>query len=169
MNTKRLLLTALALGLPLARPALAAAPQSAPAQAAPQSTAAQWKAEGLSTATYVILAPEIQGNTNLVSGEQLQSVLKAMKTDSGGAIKRRYSGATIVADPNTPGAIKVTPVLFAPASLLPWATLNVQLLLDFPGGGRVVLNGDRLSVLTVYGHGGDAANFLFDGVASKLP
>lgn len=166
MNTKRLFLTALALSLPLGPAALAAAPQ---AQSAAASARASWTAERLSRATFVVLAPEIQGNKNLVTGDQLSTVLTAMKNDSAAAIKRRYPGATIATDPNMPGAIRVTPVLYAPSALVPWATMSGQWRMDFPEGGRVLLNGDRLNVLTVYGHGGDAANFVFDGVARKLP
>lgn len=162
MTTVRRILTVLALSLPAA-PALAAAPPAA------QATSPAARAERLSRATYVILAPEVQGNKSLISGDQFSSLIVALRNDSGAAIKRRYPGAAIVTDPNTPGAVRVTPVLFAPSALVPWATMGAQLRLDFPEGGRLVVNGDRLSVLSVYGHASDAANFLFDGVARKLP
>lgn len=134
---------------------------AAPAQAAPLS--ALWSAPTLAAATYVILEPRIEGNPNLVTGEQRAGILAAMKRDSAGAIKRHYPKATIVDDPQTPGAIKVTPVLVTPAALLPWAKLTASLHFDL-GGQRVTLN-DEFGLLTLWQQQADAANY--SGVAPE--
>ncbi|MDP9763211.1 hypothetical protein [Deinococcus enclensis] len=155
------LLTALALTVPAALPGAGAAP--AASAAADLMTRAR-----LAQATYVIQAPEIRGNPNLLNGEQRETILRAMKTDSGAAIKRRYPQATITTDGATPNAIRVTPILITPGALLPWLSMGAQLQLDFPEGRRVILS-ESHSVLTVYQHQADAANFVFDSLSQKLP
>lgn len=155
------LLTALALTVPAALPGAGAAP--AASAAADLMTRAR-----LAQATYVIQAPEIRGNPNLLNGEQRETILRAMKTDSGAAIKRRYPQATITTDGATPNAIRVTPILITPGALLPWLSMGAQLQLDFPEGRRVILS-ESHSVLTVYQHQADAANFVFDSLSKKLP
>lgn len=158
------LLTALALSVPAALPGAGAAAPAAPAtSAADLMTRAR-----LAQATYVIQAPEIRGNPNLLNGEQRETILRAMKTDSGAAIKRRYPQATIATDGAAPNAIRVTPILITPGALLPWLSMGAQLQLDFPEGRRVILS-ESHSVLTVYQHQADAANFVFDSLSKKLP
>ncbi|WP_227978436.1 hypothetical protein [Deinococcus terrestris] len=130
--------------------------------------ATSWNARTLSTARYAILAPQIQGNPNLLSAEQRAGILAAMGRDSAGAIKRRYPGATIVADPNTPGVIKVSPVLVAPGALVPWAKLTARLDFDLPAGRRVTVQ-DQFGLLTLWQHQHDAANFLYDQLVQRLP
>ena len=125
-------------------------------------------AAALSAATYVILDPRIEGNANLITGEQQAGVLAAMKRDSAGAITRRYPNAKIAADVNTPGAIKVTPVLIAPGSLTPWAKMSAQLNLDLADGNRISLV-DSFNVLTLWQKGPEAANYAYDVLASKMP
>lgn len=155
------LLTALALSVPAALPGAGAAAPAAPA--ADLMTRAR-----LAQATYVIQAPEIRGNPNLLNGEQRETILRAMKTDSGAAIKRRYPQATVTTDGAAPNAIRVTPILITPGALLPWLSMGAQLQLDFPEGRRVILS-ESHSVLTVYQHQADAANFVFDSLSKKLP
>lgn len=139
-----------------------------PAQAGAPSAASTWSAAVLANAKYVILAPRIEGNPNLVTGEQRAAILDAMKRDSAGAIKRRYPNATIVTDPQTPDAVKVTPVLTAPKALVPWAKLTAHLYFDLGEGQRVAVN-DQFGLLTLWQHQGDAANYVYDRLAGKLP
>ncbi|MFC4427517.1 hypothetical protein [Deinococcus navajonensis] len=135
---------------------------------AQQNVPASWNAQRLSAATYVILDPEIQGNPNLITGEQRAGVLRAMRKDSGDAIKRRYPNATITTDASAPNVIRVSPVLVAPAALLPWSKLTARLTFALPEGSRVVMN-EQHTLLTVWQHQTDAANFVFDRLAQKLP
>ncbi|MFD1730110.1 hypothetical protein ACFSC4_01735 [Deinococcus malanensis] len=103
---------------------------------AQQGTPPSWNAQRLSSATYLILDPEIRGNPNLISGDQRQGVLKAMRKDSGDAIKRRYPKATITTDPKAAGVIRVSPELVAPGALLPWGKLTARLTFALPEGLR---------------------------------
>ncbi|MEW6422235.1 MAG: hypothetical protein AB1511_11005 [Deinococcota bacterium] len=135
------------------------------AQSAPLGTS--WSAPALAVAKYVILEPRIEGNPNLVTGEQRAGILAAMKRDSAGAIQRHYPKATIVNDPQTPGAIKVTPVLVAPAVLLPWAKLTASLHFDL-GGQRVTLN-NEFGLLTLWQQQAEAANYVYNELVKKLP
>lgn len=159
------LLTALALSVPAALPGAGAAAPAAPAASAAADLMTRAR---LAQATYVIQAPEIRGNPNLLNGEQRETILRAMKTDSGAAIKRRYPQATVTTDETAPNAIRVTPILITPGALLPWLSMGAQLQLDFPEGRRVILS-ESHSVLTVYQHQADAANFVFDSLSKKLP
>lgn len=156
----RLSLAALLLGL-TAAPAGAAAPT------------ATWSADRLSRAQYVILAPRIEGDPKILKGEQWAGILGAMRRDSGGAIKRRYPGATILTGESDPGggaagAIRVTPVLVAPSALVPWAKVSARLDFDLPAGGRVSLN-DSFGLLTLWQQQGEAANYVYDALARRLP
>ena len=138
--------------------------QSAPVQA-------QINLSQLATGKYVILAPQVQGNVTILNEQDRGQVLEAMKRDSAGAIKRRYPNATIVTDPAQaaqPDVIRVTPVLVAPPNLLPWSKLSAGLNFDLAGGQRVVVNGDY-SIMSVWAHRFDAANFVYDGLLKKLP
>lgn len=143
---------------------------SLPAQAAAptQPPRAIWAASTLASAKYVILDPRIEGNPNIVSGEQRAGILAAMKRDSAGAIKRRYPSATIVTDPQTPGAVRVTPVLVTPRALVPWAKLTARLQFDLGGGQQVVLD-DQFGLLTLWQQQAQAANFLYDELVKRLP
>ncbi|ADY26012.1 conserved hypothetical protein, precursor [Deinococcus proteolyticus MRP] len=127
-----------------------------------------WGGVNPATATYVILSPQVNGNRSLVSAGDYQTVVKALANDSAGAIKRRYPGATIATDPNTAGAIQVTPILTAPSALLPWAKFSAALSLKLPSG-RTVNVRQNFGVLEVYNHRADAANYIFDQLAKQLP
>lgn len=127
-----------------------------------------WTRQRLSQATYLILPPQIQGNQALISPEQRGGVLRAMHKDSGDALRRRYPDVKITRDAAASGAIRVTPVLTAPAALVPWAKLKVSLTFDLPGGGQVVL-GETTSLLTLVRQGPNAANYAFDQIARRLP
>ncbi|GHF97930.1 hypothetical protein GCM10017783_07290 [Deinococcus piscis] len=129
---------------------------------------ANWGGINPATATYVILSPQISGNRSLVSAGDYQTVVKALATDSAGAIKRRYPKATIATDPATPGAIRVTPSLTAPGALLPWAKFSAGLSLKLPSG-QVVNVQQNFGVLEVYNHRANAANYIFDQLAKQLP
>ncbi|MBB5233150.1 hypothetical protein [Deinococcus budaensis] len=158
-------LTPLALPLLLAGAAL---PGLAQAGAPAAQKNAAWNAQTLANAKYVILPARIEGNANLVSAEQRAGILGAMQRDSGGAIKRRYPGATILTDPQTPGAIRVTPILVAPGALLPWAKLTARLHFDLAGGQRVSVQ-DQFGLITLWQHQAEAANYLYNELAKKLP
>ncbi|GAA5512033.1 hypothetical protein Dcar01_00747 [Deinococcus carri] len=151
--------------------ALPALAQATPAQTTPAQNAqlgAAWSAPTLANATYVILDPRIEGNPNIISGDQRTGILAAMKRDSAGAIKRHYPNAIIADNPQTPGAIKVTPVLQTPNALVPWAKLTAALHFDLASGQRVTLN-DQFGLLTLWQHQAEAANFLYDQLAKRLP
>ena len=141
---------------------------SAPAFAQTPAVPAAWNAAALSSATYVILDPKIEGNANLISGDQQAGVLAAMKRDSAGAIVRHYPNAKIASDLNTPNAIKVTPIISAPSSLVPWAKMSAKMNLQLPDGNQVSLVED-FSVLMLWQQQSNAANFAFDQLAKKMP
>ncbi|WP_027461301.1 hypothetical protein [Deinococcus murrayi] len=148
----------------LALTALLAAPL-APARA---QAATAWSAQSLATARFVILPPQIQGNPNLISAEQQAALLAAMSRDSAGALKRRYPGASIVADARAPGVIKVSPVLVAPNALVPWAKLTARLDFELPEGQRVTVQ-DHFGLLTLWQQQHEAANFVYDQLVRRLP
>ena len=133
-----------------------------------QSVPVNWNGSSLSSATYVILDPQIQGNPNAVSAQQRQGVLEAMKRDSAGAIKRRYPNAVIATDPATPGAVQVRPVLVTPSVLAPWNKLTAQLEFRLPAGNNVILKQD-FGVLTLWQKQAEAANYMYDVLAQRLP
>lgn len=133
-----------------------------------QSVPVNWNGSSLSSATYVILDPQIQGNPNAVSAQQRQGVLEAMKRDSAGAIKRRYPNAVIATDSATPGAVQVRPVLVTPSVLAPWNKLTAQLEFRMPAGNNVILKQD-FGVLTLWQKQSEAANYMYDVLAQRLP
>lgn len=135
----------------------------------PQPTlSANWNSARLSSATYVILDPQMLGNPNLVSDSDRGSVLDAMRRDSAGALKRRYPGATISRDLNDAQAIRVTPILVTPGSLLPWLKLTARLDFALPEGNRVTVVQD-FGMWTVWQHQAEAANYVYDQLALRLP
>ncbi|WP_415789441.1 hypothetical protein [Deinococcus saxicola] len=138
------------------------------AQAQPSAALpAAWTGARLATATYVILDPQMVG-PNLLGGSDQTSVLDAMRRDSGNALKRRYPGATISTDAATAGAIRVIPVLNTPSALLPWLKLTARLDLTLPEGGKVSL-AQEFTLWDVYQHRAEAANFVYDQLALRLP
>lgn len=167
-----LALTLTALGLaPLA---LAGAPmaQTAPAPAAPAAAApapanpAQlWTQASLQAATYVVLPPTLDGNLGLLSPDQQASVLAAMGRDLQGAMMRKYPAAHFVTDAATPGVIALHPVLTVPGSF--FGSFQAKLELSQKGSNAVVQS--TFGVLEVYAHQADAANYVFDRLAVKLP
>jgi hypothetical protein len=131
-------------------------------------TAPTWTNAGLSSATYVILEPRVEGNINLVGVDQRRSILEAMKRDSAGAISRRYPAAKMATDAATPGAIRVTPTFIAPRSLVPWAKLGGRLDFELPGGQKMSAREDfGISILVQ--KRSEFVNFMYDTVAKKLP
>ncbi|WP_291425191.1 hypothetical protein [Deinococcus sp.] len=136
--------------------------------ASAQNPPAFWNTASLSGATYAVLDPKVEGNPNIVSKQQLDGIVAALRRDSAGAIKRRYPNAVIATDVNAPNTIKVTPVLTTPAALAPWAKMNVRMELQFPDSNRVVV-GDNFSVLTLWQQGANAANYAYDQLTRKLP
>lgn len=143
--------------------------QQQPAQPQGQQPVQTLNRERLQSATYVILPPVVQGNTNLVSGDQLKEVLAAMSRDSAGALKRRYPNAQFTEDMNAPNVIRVTPLMVAPSALVPWATLRSQLTLQDSVTGQQLVSKGSYGLLTVYNHRADAANFVFDQLTQQLP
>ncbi len=143
---------------------------AAPAQSPPAQTTVQpaaWTNADLQAATYVVLAPSLEGNPGALSADQQKSVLVAMQHDLQGAILRKYPTAKFVTDASTPGAISLRPVLTVPGSLLPWNSFQARVELSQNGGNAVIK--DNFGVLEVYQHQADAANYLFDRLVSKLP
>lgn len=175
---KRALLgLSLAASLPLtASLALAAPPQApvqvpgAPAQVGSPTAStlpAQWTRARLEGASYTLSAPRWEGKTGLVSAEQEKAILEALSRDAAGALTRRYPGAKVLSAP-AEGAILVTPVLLAPDSLLPWSPMGVRLDFALPSGEKVSLR-EGFTVMALYQHGIQAANFAYDQVAKRLP
>ena len=127
-----------------------------------------WTHEAMAQATYLILPPQVQGNQNLISAEQRQGVLRALRKDSGDAILRRYPKGRVIHEGAATGAVRVTPVLTSPAALVPWAKLSVSLTFDLPDGGQMVMN-EPFGLMTLVQRGPDAANYAFDQIARRLP
>ena len=115
----------------------------------------------------MVLAPSLEGTPSALSPDQQKSVLSAMQRDLQGAMLRRYPGAKFVTDASMPGVISLRPVLVVPASLLPWNSFQARVELNRSGSSAVIR--DNFGVLEVYGHQSDAANYLFDKLANKLP
>ncbi|WP_309572259.1 hypothetical protein [Deinococcus sp.] len=116
----------------------------------------------------MILNPQIQGNPALISDSQQQGVLRAMRKDSGDALKRHYPQATVVWGTPGPAIIRVTPILNAPSALQPSSKLSVSLTFDLPEGSRVVMV-ESFGLVTLWRRGSEAANYAFDRVAHRLP
>lgn len=129
---------------------------------------AAWTHDRLSQATFVIADPEIRGNAGLVNDSQRAGILKAMRKDSGDALKRRYPRAVLATGSGTTAAIRVTPVMEAPSALRPWSALTASLTFDLPEGATVIVK-QRFSVLTLWQQGSGAANYAFDQIARRLP
>ena len=109
----RSLAVLLALGLPVTALAEPVAVQSKPVQATQARSApglpasglpgsGLWTHAGLQAATYVVLAPSLEGTPSALSPDQQKSVLSAMQRDLQGAMLRRYPGAKFVTDASTP-------------------------------------------------------------------
>ncbi|NTY01594.1 hypothetical protein [Deinococcus sp. JMULE3] len=124
-------------------------------------------AQQLATATYVILDPVIEGNQNLVSADQRQSILAAMRRDSGGALKRRYPQATIAATP-TANAIQVRPVFVAPNALLPWNKLGARLEFQTAQGQTYAVS-DTFGISVLLRYRAEFVNYMYDQLATRLP
>lgn len=133
-------------------------------------TPPSWNNATLSTATYVVLEARVEGNPSIVSQEQLNSVLAAVKRDTAGAIKRRYPAATI-AEPGptgtVPGAIVVQPTFTTPANLLPWSKMSLRYDLTLPDGTVALVN--TFTVLELYQRSWDAMNYAGDRTLAQLP
>ena len=169
MKTSRLrfLPTPFLLTAALLLPGLAAAqtPPAPSTQSVPGS--ALWTQATLQAATYVVLPATLEGNAKLLNADQQKIILDAMQRDSQNALHRKYPAASFAGDPNLPGVIVVHPVWTVPASLLPWNSFQARLELN-QGGNRAVV-ADSFGVLDVWQHQADAANYVFDRVAKKLP
>ncbi|WP_407569765.1 hypothetical protein [Deinococcus altitudinis] len=154
----------------IAAPAATTPAPATPAPVTPGQTAAKpatWTNADLQAATYVVLAPSLEGNPGALSADQQKSVLVAMQHDLQGAVLRKYPTAKFVTDASTPGVITLRPVLTVPGSLLPWNSFQARVELSQNGGNAVVQ--DNFGVLEVYQHQADAANYLFDRLVGKLP
>ncbi len=170
--TLALTLTALGLapltlaGVPLAPAAPSPAPVApAPVAPAPTNPAQLWTQASLKAATYVVLPPTLDGNLGLLSPDQQTSVLAAMGRDLQGAMLRKYPAARFVTDAATPGVIALHPVLTVPGSF--FGSFQAKLELSQKGSNAVVQS--TFGVLEVYAHQADAANYVFDRLAVKLP
>lgn len=155
---------------PQTTPAQTMPAQTAPAQTTPAQTTIQpsnWTHADLQAATYVVLAPSLEGTPGTLSADQQKSVLVAMQHDLQGAVLRKYPTARFVTDASTPGVITLRPVLTVPGSLWPWNNFQARVEMGQNGGKAVVQ--DNFGVLEVYNHQADAANYLFDRLVGKLP
>jgi hypothetical protein len=132
-----------------------------------QNTAATSR-ERLQAAVYVVLPGVIQGNANLISKDQQVAMVAAIAHDSVNALKRRYPGAQIVSDANTPGAIKLIPVLVAPGALVPWASVGAQWTLKVPGQPDLTVK-QNFNLFEAYSHKNETFNYMYDKVAGQLP
>ena len=124
-----------------------------------------WTQVSLQAATYVVLPPTLDGNLGLLSPDQQKSVLAAMGRDLQGAMLRKYPAARFVTDAATPGVIALHPVLTVPGSF--FGSFQAKLELSQSGSNAVVQS--TFGVLEVYAHQADAANYVFDRLAVKLP
>lgn len=164
--------------LALSAPALAQG-TSAPQTAAPQTPVTQisgtptpvtqpaWTRASLQAATYMVLAPALEGHPEALKADQQKSVLTAMQHDLQGAVTRKYPNAKFVTDANTPGVIKLRPVLVVPATLGFFDRFQARVEFAQNGGNAVVQ--DNFGVFEVFTHGANAANYLFDKLVGKLP
>ncbi|WP_161881607.1 hypothetical protein [Deinococcus alpinitundrae] len=144
-------------------------PTSAPpVEATSTAASGPLSRERLQTATYIILPPVVQGNASLIGGSDMQSVLGAMSRDSQGALHRRYPGAHFTTDASMPGVVRVTPQMQAPSALVPWANIGARWVFQAQGAPDLVLQ-QNFSLWTVYLHRAEAANFVFDQLAQRLP
>ena len=151
---------------PLSAAALPAAQPSPSAQ--PTPAAGPLGRDRLQGATFVILTPVIQGNFSLVGGSDQAAIVAAMMRDSAGALKRHYPNAKFASDPALPGAVRVTPQMLAPSALVPWANIGARWIIQAQGAPDLVLQ-QNFSLWTVYLHRAEAANFVFDQLAQRLP
>lgn len=150
------------------QPAPAPPTPTPPAKAASSVASGPLSRERLQTATYIILPPVVQGNASLIGGSDMQAVLGAMSRDSQGALHRRYPSARFTTDANLPGVVRVTPQMQAPGALVPWANIGARWVFQAQGTPDLVLQ-QNFSLWTVYLHRADAANFVFDQLAQRLP
>ncbi len=114
------------------------------------------------------MPPVIQGNASLLGGSDMAAVMAAMSRDSAGALKRHYPGARFSADATTPGVIRVIPQMLAPSALVPWANIGARWTFQSQDAPDLVLQ-QEFSLWTVYLHRAEAANFVFDQLAQRLP
>lgn len=131
------------------------------------ASSATWSNVHLSQAQYVVTAAKVHGSPSSVSNEQIKSVVRAMKNDAAGALKRRYPKATIL-NTTTSQAIVVTPALFVPSGLWPWSTVELHMTFRMPTGKQYRLR-QKFGVLELWNHSYNAANFAFDELAKRLP
>jgi hypothetical protein len=126
-----------------------------------------WTQASLQGATFVVLAPTLDGRVALLSPDQQKSVLEAMQRDVQAAVLKKYPAATFVTDAATPGIITLHPVLTVPDALLPWSNFQARIELSQSGQNAVIK--DTFGVFEVYQHQADAANYVFGKLAQKLP
>ena len=122
----------------------------------------------LQSAVFVVMPGVIQGNASLISKDQQIAMVAAIAHDSVNALKRRYPGAQIATDANTPGAIKLIPVLVAPGALVPWASVGAQWTLKAPGQPDLTVS-QKFNLFEAYSHKDETFNYMFDKVAGQLP
>ncbi len=115
------------------------------------------------------MPPQVQGNTNIVSADQLKEIVAAMSRDSINALKRRYPAAQVSQDVNAANVVRVTPVMVAPNALVPWASVQGQLILQDSVTGQQLVSRGSYGLLDVYNHRADAANYVFDQLVQQLP
>ncbi len=155
--------------LSAALPATQPTPSAQPSPSAqPTPAAGPLGRDRLQSATFVILTPVIQGNFSLVGGSDQAAIVAAMMRDSAGALKRHYPNAKFASDPALPGAVRVTPQMLAPSALVPWANIGARWIIQAQGAPDLILQ-QNFSLWTVYLHRAEAANFVFDQLAQRLP
>jgi hypothetical protein len=161
--------------LPAAAPAAApVTPPATPAPAAPAQTApvqapgtAPWGQTDLQAATYVLLAPGIDGDVKRLNPDEQKMVIGIMQQGLQAAVQKKYPAARFVSDPATPGVIALHPVLTVPQNLS--FSSQFQARVELSQGGQNAVVQDTFSVLELYFHQKSAGDFVFGRLANKLP
>lgn len=119
-------------------------------------------------AQYIILPPRIEGKPEGLTAQQRTIVLKSMRHDLAGSLKRRYPKATVVTTPEGRDVIRVTPVVQAPKVLLPWGRLDLKLIFERKNGQQLLVK-EQFTLLSLWRQQDDAAKYAYDKLINRLP
>lgn len=151
----------------LATVGVAAAPLPAGALGT-EKKADVWSASSMSSARYIILPPRIEGNPDGITAHQRKVVLRSMRHDLAGSLKRRYPEAIVVTAPEGHDVVRVTPVITTPKVLLPWGQLGLKLIFERKSGEQLLLK-KQFSLLSLWNQQDDAATYAYDKLIKQLP
>ncbi|MFD1733645.1 hypothetical protein ACFSC4_24510 [Deinococcus malanensis] len=127
-----------------------------------------WSALTMASARYIILPPQIEGNPEGLTAHQRKIVLKSMRHDLAGSLKRRYPKAAVVTTMEDRNVIRVTPVIEAPQRLLPWGKLGLKLIFERRSGQRFLLK-EQFTLFNLWQQQDDAAKYAYDKLVDRLP